>query len=236
VHPPSPFMYHPELFPELAKKNVRHEPIPLNKKNRQIIPKRNKLEGIKVVDANFTLEKLTYKSVEDRDTIEQDDYTNKYEIAPFLEDIKEMAVKRFIPNEIEDYEKDELNYKRVQYIDKLTNTKLKEKLTHKYFGDNSDIDREIFETLTPQEIYEKFTNFKVKTLTENEIKLKLVKDGIVKGDERQINRKIKKEIKLRKVYEELMKEKKLQLEKNKDITEEEIFKESDKVEKVEKNN
>jgi len=236
VHPPSPFMYHPELFPELAKKNVRHEPIPLNKKNRQIKPKRNKLEGIKVLDANFTLEKLTYKSVEDRDTIAQDDYTNKYEIAPFLEDVKEMAVKRFIPNEIEDYEKDELNYKRVQYIDKLTNAKLKEKLTQKYFGDNSDLDREIFETLTPQEIYEKFTNFKVKTLTENEIKLKLLKDGIVKGDERQINRKIKKEIKLRKVYEGLMKEKNLQLENNKDITEEEIFKESDKVEKVERNN
>lgn len=236
MHPPSPFMYHPELFPELAKKNVRHEPIPLNKKNRQIKPKRNKLEGIKVLDANFTLEKLTYKSVEDRDTIAQDDYTNKYEIAPFLEDVKEMAVKRFIPNEIEDYEKDELNYKRVQYIDKLTNAKLKEKLTQKYFGDNSDLDREIFETLTPQEIYEKFTNFKVKTLTENEIKLKLLKDGIVKGDERQINRKIKKEIKLRKVYEGLMKEKNLQLENNKDITEEEIFKESDKVEKVERNN
>jgi hypothetical protein len=113
-------MYHPELQPELASRNIDIYPIPLNGKNSNKNQKRKiknvKESGITLIeDANKTIQNsinsiFTHVAQEilslntKSQQIPETSFTNYKKIAPLLKEAQELGVKYFTPNLKEEIE------------------------------------------------------------------------------------------------------------------------------------
>jgi len=196
-------MYHPELYPQLAKNNKTHEAIPIKKKQTPNLQS-NRLEGISVLNnVKFSLEKLYYKSTRVRKQIDQYEFTNKHEILPFLDEVSHMSVNRFIPNtNLADLKIAEVKYNKQKNIDNIHDPELKEKATNYLLGysSNAEKERELYRDKTPSEIFEYMKNMQAENLTEKQLHLQAVRDGVVKGDLVKIKRSIEKERKHRQEF------------------------------------
>lgn len=112
LNPPLPFMYHPELYPELAKNNLTAEPLVINKDIKQkmkleeaemkkSLKSTNEITVIKEEENNQeeeTFSKLVMKHLNTSNVLSKDDYTSKYEIEPILQEISQVGVQYLVPN------------------------------------------------------------------------------------------------------------------------------------------
>lgn len=103
-------MYHPELLPELAAKNLKTiEPLIINKdqklkqnriqrSNQKVKTIADEITIIKDKKSRSTLAKAILEKSENYRKIDKHNYTSRYEIEPILEEISDIGVKYLIPN------------------------------------------------------------------------------------------------------------------------------------------
>jgi large subunit ribosomal protein L27 len=89
VYPPYPFNYHPELYPELAKNNIKAEPLAIKK----IVSKKEKktkesFQFIKAGTIETKLDQLITKYANNKNMLT---YTAKHQIEPILDEISEIG-------------------------------------------------------------------------------------------------------------------------------------------------
>jgi hypothetical protein len=105
-------MYHPELFPELAKNNYKGGPLRIlhDEKVKKKTEETQKLKEAKrslkehrlVAKLNLNekdnLAKTLVTSALKSRNISDENYTSKYEIQPLIDEMKEIAIKYLLPN------------------------------------------------------------------------------------------------------------------------------------------
>lgn len=127
IYHPKPFMYHPELYPELAKNNVTPEPLTINydikvKKKSEITKlkkeaKKNNVEFSKIhseINLDRTANNLRnsiLKSAKASCKVDVQQYSKKFEIQPLLDEITQIGVTYFIPNTKLEYNKNLMQFK-----------------------------------------------------------------------------------------------------------------------------
>jgi len=106
-------MYHPELYPELAAKNIKDfVPLTINRDEKQkLLQIQKTLKKVKTIADEITIfrgnsskrgnNSLANKILEKSKTygkVDKSNYTSRYEIEPILEEISDIGVKYLIPN------------------------------------------------------------------------------------------------------------------------------------------
>ena len=111
---PKPFMYHPELYPELAKNNIKARPLVINQDinqnlKREEAQRRNSIKNSKkeitIVSSDLessrtanNLRNSILQSAKLSGRVDPEHFTSRFDIDPILEEIAEIGVKYFIPD------------------------------------------------------------------------------------------------------------------------------------------
>lgn len=133
-------MYHPELYPELASRNIEMEPlkIPQDEKHKIACSKR-KVKSVEITKVSCTLNTLASNievASQFANRIDRDSFTNKHVIKPVLKEINEVGIKYFIPDYLSE----------IRYENELARQNYLEKMDNKYPSEmlHSNPEREMF--------------------------------------------------------------------------------------------